>query len=431
MAASQPKVMEINSSVVDILHDDRKNNIMENIKESDLAPRSDIVENAEVYLYEITEKVQLGELSKIFLHKIGVIFCYMVLCLHLYGTESTFLAAIAKSTTSVVCGDSYCFKGNKTVRCNCFDGNVTEPCSTIAGLSVIHTYRIALTICILLCTPFIFFNLAMTKWLQILAIGFRWVALLTMVTLAIIKIEKGEGSITQNLAVCEKLPNFLGVTLIGFMCQHSITNIITPLSNKKHLKASIIFVYTCVVLIISLVVMTATYAFEENDVQDLYTSNFSNPLVFRYILELFPVFTLPMNIPIVGITLRENLKTLFLSRKEEEYGIVIRRIMFPLLVIIPSAIIAYSTYNVGMIAGYTGAYAGAIIQYVVPAVLVYCARKKATHVFGNHENIYRSPFHHPIWVYFVLIWYLICFIVVTFLQRDVIDRKYSFVAVTS
>ena len=349
-----------------------------------------------------------------FFHKIGVIFCYIAICLDLYGSESAYFVAIAKSMTSVVCGDSFCLEGNKTVRCNCFDANVTEPCSTMKGLSIIHTYQIMLAMFAFLCTPFVFFNITKTAWLQIFTMVYRWFALITMITLAIIKINTGDGSKTQHLAVFEKLSNFLGVTIFGFMFQCSVPNVITPITNKKNLKVSLMFVYMFVLLIVSILVITAMYAFEVNDVQDLYTLSFSNPLPFKYILELYPVFTLPMNIPIVAISLRESLKTLLLSRKEEEYGILVRRVIFPLLATIPSIIIAYSTYNVGMLAGYTGAYAGAILQYVVPAILVYCARKKSMHWFGVHENIYRSPFHHHIWVYFVLIWYAICFILVTF-----------------
>ena len=394
----QSNVIDLNTSVEEISHDVKEN----------------IVENPDEYFFEITEKAELAELSKLFFHKIGVIFYYIAICLYLYGTESTYFAAMAKSMTSVVCGDSFCLEGNKTVRCNCFDGNVTEACSTIKGLSIIHTYQIMLAIFALLCTPFVFFDFTKTKWLQIFTMVFRWFAVIIMITLATIKIKTGEGSNTRHLVVFEKLPNFLGTTLFGFMCQYSIANVITPITNKKHLKVSLMFVYMFVVAIVSIVVITAMYAFEMNEVQDLYTLNFSHPLPFKYILELFPVFTLPLSIPIVAISLRENLKTLFLSRKEEEYGILIRRVIFPLLATIPSIIIAYSTYNVGMLVGYTGAYTGAIIQYVVPAILVYCARKKAIHWFGVHENIYRSPFHHPIWVYIVLIWYMICFVLVTF-----------------
>ena len=394
----QPKVIDINTTVEEIFHDDRE----------------DIVENPEEFCFEITEKAELAELSKLFFHKIGVIFCYVAVCLDLYGAVSIYFAAMAKSMTSVVCGNSFCLEGNKTVRCNCFDGNVTEPCSTIKGLSIIHTYQVMLAIFACICIPFVFLNFTKTKWLQIFTLVYRWFTIITMITLATIKIKTGEGSNTQHFAVVEKLPNFLGTTLFVFLCQYSIANIITPITNKKNLKVSLMFVYMFVVVIISIVVITAMYAFEVNDVQDLYTLNFTNPWPFNYMLALFPVFTLPMNIPIVAICLSENLKTLFLSRKEEEYGILVRRVIFPLLATIPSICIAYSTYNVGMLVGYTGAYAGAIIQYALPAILVYCARKKAKHWFGIHENIYRSPFQHHIWVYIVLIWYVICFILVTF-----------------
>ena len=362
----------------------------------------------DVYLYEITTKTELGELCQVFFHRIGFILYYIAICLYLYGGLSIYSAAIAKSLTSVVCGDS-----------DCFDGNDTAPCKNVTSLSVIHMYRIMLAAFVVLCGPFIFFTLTKTKILQLSTMAFRWFALISMIILALIKIIQGEGISMPNLVVVKKLPNFFGVALYAFMCQYSIPAVVTPIINKNRLKLSMMLNFACVVLFYAFILLTAVYAFQADKVHDLYTLNFTHPAFFKYMLELFPVFTLSANFPILGIVLRENLKTLFLRKGEGEYGIFLRRILFPLVVLTPPIIIAYSTYNVGMLVGYTGAYAGAIIQYVVPAMLIYCARKKAITVFGEYDNKYQSPFRHRIWIYLVLIWYVVCFVFVTYYKATV------------
>ncbi|CAL4234750.1 unnamed protein product, partial [Meganyctiphanes norvegica] len=74
-------------------------------------------------------------------------------------------------------------------------------------------------------------------------------------------------------------------------------------------------------------------------------------------LLLFPVFTLSTNFPIIAITLRNNLKGLFL-RETRRYSFFTSRCLFPLLAIIPPTIIAIITSNVEFLVGITGAYAG-------------------------------------------------------------------------
>lgn len=82
------------------------------------------------------------------------------------------------------------------------------------------------------------------------------------------------------------------------------------------------------------------------------------PQVF---LLLFPVFTLSTNFPIIAITLRNNLKGLFL-RETRRYSFFTSRCLFPLLAIIPPTIVGLVTSNVEFLVGITGAYAGSIIQ---------------------------------------------------------------------
>ena len=61
--------------------------------------------------------------------------------------------------------------------------------------------------------------------------------------------------------------------------------------------------------------------------QDVYTLNFAHFhfIPIRYFLELYPVFCLTASYPIIGITLRNNLKTLF---SKGEYPWLVDRVSF-------------------------------------------------------------------------------------------------------
>ena len=65
--------------------------------------------------------------------------------------------------------------------------------------------------------------------------------------------------------------------------------------------------------------------------------------------------------------------------------------------------------------GITGSYAGAGIQYVIPALLVLMARRHVTNLEARvgDPQLHRSPFSHSIWVYLVLVWAVLCVAFVT------------------
>ena len=76
--------------------------------------------------------------------------------------------------------------------------------------------------------------------------------------------------------------------------------------------------YVLILAFYLLLAFTGIFAFEE--INDLYTLNFQPKpgepwylATIHYFLSLFPVFTLSTNFPIIAITLRNNLKTLFLT----------------------------------------------------------------------------------------------------------------------
>jgi len=356
-------------------------------------------------LYEIKVQAELGELCKTFFNKFGTAVYYVVLSLDLYGSLAVYAAMVAKSLTSIVCGDPNCFHRNATP--------FTLPCGNVESLKVVEVYRIMIGVFVVLCGPFIFFTLTKTKFLQLFTMAFRWFALTGMIVLAFLRIVKGQGNPSPNLFNVNKLPVYFGSAVFSFMCQYSIPAAVTPINNKERLKVSIIINFCCVVGFYSLILVTASYGFRVDEIQDLYTLNFINPTFFKYVLELFPVLTLSSNFPIVAIALRENLKTLFLSNKRH-YSFFVQKILFPLVVIIPPVSIAYATYNVGDLVGYTGSYTGAIIQYLVPTFMVFSARKQAVRTFGSYENKYMSPFRHRFWIYVVVSWYVICFVFTTY-----------------
>ena len=135
-----------------------------------------------------------------------------------------------------------------------------------------------------------------------------------------------------------------------------------------------------------------------------------------YFLALFPVFTLSTSFPIISITLRNNLKQLFLGRDDSEYSFFVRRLFFPLLALIPPTFVAIVTSDVQFLVGITGSYAGVGVQYVVPAFLAFYSRKELAKEFGSNpvRNSFASPFKHVAFIIFVLLWAVTCISFVTY-----------------
>ena len=138
--------------------------------------------------------------------------------------------------------------------------------------------------------------------------------------------------------------------------------------------------------------------------------------IFGYFLSLFPIFTLSTSFPIITITLRNNLKQLCLSKNESEYSFFIRRLFFPLLALIPPTILALIVSDIQFLVGITGSYAGAGVQYVVPALLAFYARRALVQEFGSNavDNSFASPFKHVAFIVLVLLWAVACIGFVTY-----------------
>ena len=249
-----------------------------------------------------------------------------------------------------------------------------------------------------------------------------------MVVLAVIRLAKNEGEGHPVAADISGMPNLFGVCVYSFMCHHSLPSLVTPIRDKSKLLELLAADYVLILLFYVLLSFTGIYAF--NKLEDVYTLNFlpdecdssksiTSVKFIQYFLALFPVFTLSTNFPIISITLRNNLKAIC-HNPEKPYRWVVDRVVFPLLAIVPPMVIALITDEVEFLVGITGSYAGAAIQYIIPALLVYCSRKQVDSLFIE-PNIHSSPFKDKLWIFFVCIWAFVSIAFVT--VNHIVEKK--------
>lgn len=378
-------------------------------------------------IYAIRERIEMGEMASLFFKKGGVIVFYLFIIVYLYGDLAIYAAAVPKSLRDVICNYN---PNNATLNITNLLLNESMPCfkDDEDGLNRFEVYQIALTVFFLCMLPFVFFNVQKTKWLQILTTILRWVSFLMMISIAIARIAKN-GAARPPLADIAGVPTLFGAAIYSFMCHHSLPSLISPIKDKGKINTLFVIDYSLILLFYVLLCATAIYAFD--DLQDLYTLNFApnTPnsadlpgawVWVKYFIALFPVFTISASFPIIGITLRNNLKTLC-QPKGRPYHKCVDRALFPLITVIPPVVLVYFTNDVGILVGITGAYAGAGIQYLLPAILVYEARKHLAVVLGpSVKNKHRSPFVHPFWIWLIVGW---CCVALIFVTWDLIKER--------
>lgn len=385
-------------------------------------------ESTSVDYYNITERIELGKMASIFFNKVGMNAFYVCIAVYLYGDLAIYGAAVSKSLREISCtysipGQNYSNTSDISIR-NDTGSLLDWPCwDPDIPVTRSNAYRIFLTIFLCLLGPFTFFNIQKTKYLQLLTTVLRWVAFISMIVLATTRLLQGKGNGHPAASNFENVPSLFGVSVYSFMCHHSLPSLVTPVRGKDKLFFLLASDYILILGFYSVLSFTGIFAF--NNVADMYTLNFqpgrsnsdidileSNPSM-EYFLALFPVFTLSTNFPIIAITLRNNLKTLFLD-ETKQYSFFYEKIFFPLLTVLPPIAIAYGVESLDMLVSITGSYAGAGIQYVFPALLVFYARRDSLKELGmGVKNNHTSPFKHRFWVFFVLLWAGACIIIVT------------------
>lgn len=351
--------------------------------------------------YTLNQCVQLGQMTHLFFNKTGRFFFYLSLCVYLYGDLSIYAAAISKTLTDLFC-ESPMSVSNSTMLCWKSDSPTQ-----------MDVYRIVLSIFIVTVGPFSYFNLQKTKYLQVATSSMRWCAFLIMINIAIVRLLELGVQGHPPVVSLKHVPYLIGACVYSFMCHHSLPGLVAPFNDKSHVVRQLGLDYALICIFYLALAVTGSFAFK--NLEDLYTLNFipvTNDGWFtkaiEYFLELFPVFTLSTSFPIIAITLQSNLKALFLDPNVmDRYSFFVKHLVFPTLAVVPPALIAFTTHNLDSLVSFTGTYAGSAIQYMIPAFLVFSARRHCQKDIRG-INKYRSPFQGIFWVLFVIIWCMTC-----------------------
>lgn len=416
---------------------------------SETNPLLDDTNDPSSKLYDITIQKQLVEMGKLFLPRYWLQFTSISLSIYLYGDLVIYTATIAKSMRDVTCTWT-----NDTLE-------ATSPCWIVTSDFVITrsaSYRMFVASIFVTLVPLAYFNVQKTTLLQVVTSICRWVAFISMITLATIILIRGDGKGSPVVGNIRGVPNLFGVAVYSFMCHHSLPLLITPIRQKeKSLYSVLLGDYVLILTFYLIMSFTAIYAFD--NLQDIYTLNFQEKFsssyaiidsvkFLTYFLPLFPVFTLSTSFPIIAISLRKNLSfilkpwivrklsrntnqrqedTLLVSSHEEEpinspkVEFYTERFILPSLAVFPPVLLAFATENLQLLVGFVGSYAGMAVQYVTPALLILYARRKhqgqvieelAPSTTKIRERL-RSPFRDSIWIYIIFAWAVITWIFVT------------------
>ncbi|XP_047529956.1 transmembrane protein 104 homolog [Vanessa atalanta] len=368
--------------------------------------------------YSLDKCIELGEMANLFLSKAGRTMFYCTLCVYLYGDLSIYSAAVSKSLMDVICST---VPSNVTNTTNwdvlpCFN----SPSDSTSTYTRFDCYRVALLTFFGAMGPFVFFNVQKTKYLQLFTSGMRWLAFAIMISMAIhLLIVYGPQGKPPAFDFTG-IPTLFGACVYSFMCHHSLPALISPIRGKSRLGLHLALDYGLISIFYLLLAFTGAFAF--STLNDLYTLNFvptdnDNILleIVEYFLALFPVFTLSTSFPIIAITLRNNLQSLFLDTSRlDSYNFVFRKLLFPVVTVVPPLLLTYFLEDISILIKFTGSYAGTGIQYMIPTFLVLSARRHCTNLLGlGVVNRYKSPFSNIAWAIFVLLWSFMCVILVT------------------
>ncbi|CAH1170348.1 unnamed protein product [Phaedon cochleariae] len=362
--------------------------------------------NRRYSLYKIDTRVELGEIASLYLNKFGYILFFSSLCIYLFGDLAIYAAASGKTIVNLICSTS----------------NDTEDymmtCWQDSQFSKMDMYRIFVTIFALSVGPFAYFNVQKTKYLQLFTILIRWCAFFIMVTLASIRLVNLGQQGHPTMMNLSEVPALAGSSVYSFMCHHSLPGLLAPISDKGRIMKKVGYDFFLICSFYLLLALTGSFAFAT--LNDLYSLNFiyyedSSVItkIIGFFLVIFPLFPMSTSFPIIAITLQSNLKNLMLDQSVHTPNVIVNRLVFPTLAVVPPVVVALCTHNIKTLVEITGSYAGVLVQYVVPAILVVYARKQCARDFGFSIHRYTSPFRHFYWFLFVILWSIVSLIFVT------------------
>ena len=225
-----------------------------------------------------------------------------------------------------------------------------------------------------------------------------------------------------------ELPALFGIITYSFKSQHSLPGLITPMKRKRRI---LFMLFTALIIILglqSLMSFTAVFWLSFDELQDLYTLNFFIPFsmsypidkkvlsIIGYYIMVYPVLAI---IPVEGIIMRENLKTLIRMIFKEKW-IEIKPLMFtvdhillPLVAATVPLALAFTTVNIDLLLSITGGVLGVWVQYLISTALMFAGKrflmKKCK---GKYENKYKSPFSHIFFLFFIIVWTVVSVVLV-------------------
>ncbi|TYZ63287.1 hypothetical protein PybrP1_009076 [[Pythium] brassicae (nom. inval.)] len=401
-----------------------------------------------LFKFDLSKKMELAQMAETLFSRNGNIAFYACVIVYLFGDLAIYAVAVPKSMREIVCP-----RPSPTAsRWRCSE-----------HLDSSQLYKLFVVAFGLLLSPFAFGHVSKTRTLQFVTTVVRHVSFGLMILLALVGIARGEGRSFDDVLSYERPENistFFGVCIYSFMCHHSIPGFIAPITNKARVGFVLASAFAAVLCVYVVLSYSATFRFQPDEIDDVYTLNFkSYPIrAVAYFLSLFPVCTLSANFPVITITLRENLRTLAQSvsgsgdehdeaaaaashgdsgESESEAGGVlafVARHMYALIAVVPPLMVAFCTEDVSMLVGFTGAYAGLGIQWVVPTCLVFCLRRRLeaertrslaqtddgavksgalVPKNASTQNPFGSPFAHVGWLYLILVCAVASTVVIT------------------
>lgn len=402
-----------------------------NQKQNALEQKLRAKSNEPKFHFDLSKKMELAEMAELLFSHRGIVAFYACITVYLYGDLAIYAVAVPKSLREIVCPRPSA------------DAVVWE-CSDKFNSS--ELYRLFVVLFGLLLGPFTFGHVHKTRTLQLVSTVIRHASFGLMIVLAVIGIARGQGRSVADVVSYEKPANvatFFGVCIYSFMCHHSIPGLVAPITDKTKVGTVLAASFVAVLSVYFVLCSSATFRFQPEAVEDVYTLNFKDYPVkaFGYFLSLFPVFTLSASFPLICITLRENIRHLASSMNESlpssdatpSRGVVgfLETNMYALVALLPPLVVAFFTEDVSMLVGFTGAYAGLGIQWVVPTFLVFCLRRRLSAEWkqmhpmevavtrpgspaarGN-KNHFASPFAHQAWLYLVMAFSLVSVVVIT------------------
>ncbi|KAL3694962.1 hypothetical protein R1sor_008613 [Riccia sorocarpa] len=360
---------------------------------------------ADCDIFAINERTELSEMASRYYNRTGLVLFFSLLIVYMYGDGVIASTVIVRSLVTFIFGED-------------------EPA---------WAFGLLLSIFFIFILPFCFFDFQKTKGLQMVTMVIRNASLVTIIFLAFRAALQKDQLVKQvRLTNFGALPNLFGGAVYSFMCHQSLPGIITPIANKKNIMKLTGAVFGFIYIIYMILFIGCLLAFGA-DVRDPVTFNFP-PQVYGFIgdaLFLFPVFTLSSSFPMILITLRNNLDILFQltyggsKSSQAEKGDLAkqRQIILTLISVVPPVVCAFLAQHFGLsvdsLVGTSGAFAGCIVMFFIPASFVYLSRKvvketiensKAPMKYYSTENAYSSPFKGTKWVVALMGWTVVAMV---------------------